>query len=364
MAEKINWGPLSKLVRGFLFLMVFCSFVSGAILSQALAATLPEGISYLFRGLTNGGVNVRAEANKNSTLLDSLKKGEEVYVLGVVDNGSGEWYEVIYGDNQRGYVHNSYVDRQIEVSVLDQRLDVEDLAGLDAGALLTYGTAENAPVSGEATVVFEGIGMYSGSFEAGKRAGTGVFLWDNGDVYEGEWASDRINGSGCLTLADGAVYEGTFSKGNLRKGTVRVQQANGALLERTVSDGKLARRAVLTFADGTRVEGNVSNQKIEGQVTIAYANGDVYAGNIKDGLKSGTGTYTWTDGAHYTGNWKNDQMEGKGTYYFSEYEKGYYISGQFAGNEPAGTMTYVSAQGVKYQTEWEGVRCVSIRYGK
>ena len=317
---------------------------------------------YLFTGVTNNAVNVRAGASQDSERLDKLQAGTEVRVLRVESVGSSNWYEVDYGEDKHGFVSGNYVDRQIAVAVLDGTLDVQGLADLDAGALLEYGTANSVPQDAEATVIFEGVGVYSGAFVSGKRSGNGTFLWDNGDVYEGEWSNDRISGTGRLALANGAVYQGRFSRGSLQEGSITLSQANGAVLERTAADGQLKRRAKLTFVDGTTVEGNVSNQRIEGQVTIQYANGDMYEGAISEGLKSGSGTYTWTDGAHYAGNWKEDQMSGKGTYYFSSDEKTYYIAGKFEANQPAGTMTYVSAQGIKYETEWENGSCTSIRY--
>ena len=315
---------------------------------------------YLFTGITNNAVNVRAEATQNSERLDKLQAGTEVYVLRVESVGSSNWYEVDYGEDKHGFVSGNYVDRQIAVAVLDGSLDVQALAELDVGALLECGTANNVPQDGEATVAFEGIGVYSGAFVSGKRSGNGTFLWENGDIYEGEWLNDRINGIGRLVLANGVVYEGQFSQGRLQEGSVILSQTNGTLLERSVADGKLRRRAKLTFVDGTTVEGDVSNQRIEGQVTIQYANGDIYEGAINDGLKSGNGTYTWTDGARYAGSWKEDQMSGKGTYYFSTDEKIHYIVGKFEANQPAETMTYISIQGIKYETEWENGNCISI----
>jgi len=42
--------------------------------------------------------------------------------------------------------------------------------------------------------VFANGDEYKGSFEKGKKSGSGVYQWKEGDNYQGEWRNDMING--------------------------------------------------------------------------------------------------------------------------------------------------------------------------
>lgn len=65
----------------------------------------------------NDGVNLRSEANINSTRITTIKKGEEVYVT---DNSfeetqlnglKGKWLKVKYNSNE-GYIFNAYLEEE------------------------------------------------------------------------------------------------------------------------------------------------------------------------------------------------------------------------------------------------------------
>ena len=259
------------------------------------------------------------------------------------------------------YVTKKGVERAVEMTVYSGAYNLDELS---AGVFRQSeaGQTTSAPQDGEATVVYEGYGTYSGSFANGKRNGAGTFLWENGDAYTGEWKADKPAGKGTLTLADGTVQQGTFRAGKLYSGSADIPQTDGGVLTRSVSEGEVRSAATLTWPDGTVLSGKISAKTgtFTGDVTIAYPNGDSYVGALADSLKSGKGTYTWKNGAHYTGEWKEDKMEGKGTYYFGKSEKNDYIKGQFSANAPKGTMDYVSQQGLHYNTTWRNGKCVSI----
>lgn len=322
-----------------------------------------QGVKVLFEGVTNHAVNVRMEASKDSSRVDQLEKGMWVQVLAVETIDGKDWYKIRYGREKRGFVFSGYVDRQITVTVLNRTLTVEEINEqiLSGKQIPDSQVMADTLALEAATTVFEGSGVYSGALSEGKRSGQGTYVWENGDVYEGQWKDDRLSGQGVLTLADGTAYEGQFLRGAFKNGTIRKLQKNGAMLIRTVADGAIKKKACLEFDDGTTVEGNINKGEISGNVRICYSNGDLYEGSLEKGLKSGQGTYTWTDGAHYTGAWKNDKMNGKGTYYFSREER-QYITGKFEDNQPAGIVTYVEGNGIKYATRWENGACVEIEY--
>ena len=321
---------------------------------------------YPFIGyITYDGLTVRKEPSKSAEALLKLAVDSTVSIIDKVEGDARYWYRIqCQSGNQfiDGYVLYDYVERSTTLKVYNASLSPYDaIAGVNIPATEVQASA---PSSGTATLLFEGIGAYSGNFDAGKRSGKGTFIWLNGDTYEGEWKNDLITGQGQLTFADGIIYEGTFSKGKLTKGTITIPQGDGRIALRSVRDGELQQACTLIWPDGTRLEGRTGKNGFSGEVTIAYVNGDSYVGTLKEGLKSGSGTYTWRNGAFYKGSWENDKMNGNGTYYFTSSTKGNYIKGIFSNNQPSGTMTYYADNGLKYDTKWSNGKCIDISYKK
>lgn len=330
----------------------------------ALCFSMAPVLAETYSGYTTQNLNVRLAAGGEGQIVAKLGADVRVKVLDEETANGKSWLLISFdkdGETIQGYVTSKGVERAIEMTVYSGSYSLEELnAGVFRQA--EAGQSAGVPQDGEATVVYEGYGTYSGSFANGKRNGTGTFLWENGDSYTGEWKADKLSGKGTLTLADGTVEEGTFRSGKLYSGSARIMQADGSVLTRSVSEGEVRSAATLTWPDGTVLSGRFSAKTgtFTGDVTIAYPNGDSYVGALADSLKSGTGTYTWKNGAHYTGEWMADRMDGKGTYYFGESEKNNYIKGQFSANAPMGTMEYVSQQGLHYNTNWSDGQCVSI----
>ena len=338
--------------------------IAALLCALALCLSMALASAETYPGFTNQGLNVRVAAGGEGQIVAKLGADVRVQVLDEETANGKSWLLISFdkdGETVQGYVISKGVERAIEMTVYSGTYSLEELS---AGVFRQSeaGQTASAPQDGEATVVYESYGTYSGSFANGKRNGPGTFLWENGDCYAGEWKADKLSGKGTLTLADGTVQEGTFRAGKLYSGSADIPQADGGVLTRSVSEGEVRSAATLTWPDGTVLSGKISAKTgtFTGDVTIAYPNGDSYVGALTDSLKSGKGTYTWKNGAHYTGEWKNDRMEGKGTYYFGKSEKNNYIKGQFSANAPKGTMDYVSQQGLHYNTTWRNGKCVSI----
>ena len=211
------------------------------------------------------------------------------------------------------------------------------------------------------TLILAGIGTYTGEFSRQMRNGEGTFTWTNGDIYSGKWSNDLIHGEGTLITADNTILDGTFYQGYLANGTI-TYPVNGGSAVRNVNNARVLEGATITYQDGTIVKGNIRNKEFYGNVTITYANGDIYVGTLKDGLKDGKGIYTWRSGAHYSGAWSEDKMNGEGIYYYSSNERILYLSGTFQAGSPAGTLTYVGDNGLKYKTTWKNGSCINIQY--
>lgn len=307
-------------------------------------------------------VSVYRDSDTKSERIIQLAKNTPVTVIGVEQIGEKLWYKILFDSEQRGYIDSQYIEKQVVMMAYNSLLDLNNLrlGTNEIDQVLNTGKSTNVPKDGMATVVFDGIGSYSGNFKEGKRSGNGCFAWDTGEYYDGKWSNDQISGEGTLVFTDGTTYIGTFRKGKLYSGTMEVVQENGSILTRKVKEGTIQRSCILTCVDGTVVEGRTSEKQFSGTITIQYANNDTYVGSLREGLKSGEGTYTWSNGAHYVGNWKNDMMNGTGTYYFSSGKKNNYVKGTFADNNPFGTATYVSSSGLKYDTTWTNGKCVTI----
>lgn len=312
--------------------------------------------------VTGEKVSVYRDSDSSSERITRLSKDTSVTVIGVEKIGDKLWYKIIFDGNKRGYIDSKYVEETIVALAYNTLIGLDNLRlGSDhVNTLFDAGTSISVPKNGTATVVFEGIGTYSGNFKDGKRSGEGSFVWDTGEYYVGKWTNDKIHGKGTLIFSDGTTYTGTFQRGKLYTGTMEIVQTNGSILTRKIQEGTVQRKATLVCSDGATVEGQMNSKGFYGQTTIKYSNGDMYVGALSEGLKSGEGTYTWANGAHYVGNWQNDMMNGTGTYYFTTNKKNNYIRGKFTNNNPSSTITYVSPQGLYYDTTWKNGKCVTI----
>lgn len=330
---------------------------------------IAEKSQYPFSGyISIDEIVVQNEPTFSSESVTTLWYGTDITVLDLVPGIKGtkqSWYEINFTKNNKilkGYVPIRSVSPLTSMQVYNATISLDAL--LSNKQALPTGYSDSVPKEGNAVVVFQDYGVYTGSFKDGQRSGQGSFIWETKDRYDGQWEKDQINGKGILTWADGTVYNGTFSKGKLTQGNITVSLNDRRKIVYTVSDGIIKQKCTLTWPDGTTIVGNCKNNSFVGEVTISYANGDKYIGQLQDGLKSGQGIYTWKNGASYKGEWSKDQMDGDGYYYFSTDKKINYLQGKFKNNQPYGTITYMGTNGIKYDTVWSNGTCTKISVKK
>lgn len=69
--------------------------------------------------------NLRTKPSISSEIITTLKKGDKIEVVGLVNNNDGaEWYEVIYGD-KIGYIYsNNAIKRQFDINKAIRELEI------------------------------------------------------------------------------------------------------------------------------------------------------------------------------------------------------------------------------------------------
>ena len=94
---------------------------------------------------------------------------------------------------------------------------------------------------GQGTKRYANGDLYSGTWQADQRSGTGRYVYGadspwQGDVYEGEWLADKMHGSGIYQWAHGDRYTGPWTNG-IPQGAMTGGQARRAVyLERFLVD--------------------------------------------------------------------------------------------------------------------------------
>lgn len=136
------------------------------------------------------------------------------------------------------------------------------------------------PRHGEGTATFPSGDVYTGSFEAGARSGSGSYTYAAAPpAEEGEDPKPPI-----------ATYEGKFKA------------------------GKKSGVGMLTFASGAKYHGAFVDGKYHGAGTMFYANGDIFTGEWVEGKKQGHGTYFFKEsGSKVAGSWDANVL-GSGTF--------------------------------------------------
>ena len=77
-----------------------------AYVSKAYVKNYTSSIDYTVK-LTSGRLNVRSGPSTSYSVIDSLEKGERVVSL----KDSGDWCEIIYRGNKRGFASKAYLER-------------------------------------------------------------------------------------------------------------------------------------------------------------------------------------------------------------------------------------------------------------
>ena len=97
----------------------------GNLVITVNGVTDPAEITTIGTVVTNGGrLNLRTGAGMSYEIIDQLRPGEEVTVIG----SEGDWYEVIVPE-KKGYVHSDYLDL-IEKAEQNSELDLAMLMHL------------------------------------------------------------------------------------------------------------------------------------------------------------------------------------------------------------------------------------------
>ena len=77
-----------------------------AYVSKAYVKNYTSSLDYTVK-LTNGRLNVRSGASLSYSVIDSLNNGERVVAL----KSSGDWCEIIYRGNKKGFVAKAYLEK-------------------------------------------------------------------------------------------------------------------------------------------------------------------------------------------------------------------------------------------------------------
>lgn len=346
--------------RIFVFLLAtICLCTTCCYSTKTIAiANLPfEGI------IVDQKVSVFSSPNQNGKHFTTLTKDTPITVTSTKTNGNELWYRILFNTDQNGYVLSRSVRERILVTTYSNKqlgLDKLKLGTDQIIRELGVSLTNSKITDGFATVIYKGVGTYSGEIKEGERSGSGNFVWDDGTYYSGQWSKNIISGEGSLVFPDDIEYSGRFHKGKLFNGIIKTKQPDGAMLVCNVKRGVIQPNYILSLPNGIIIEGITKDHQFVGNVKITYANGDKYEGRLALGLKSGKGTYVWHNGAKYIGYWEEDMMNGNGTYYFTSNTKNNYLKGKFKDNDPVSPITYVSEKGISYKTTWKYGKCINI----
>lgn len=107
-------------------------------------------------------------------------------------------------------------------------------------------------------VLWEGQGIYKGSFLNGQPDGLGVALFSDASHYEGEWKSGRAHGRGNMFQSDGSFYSGIWENGVLK---VPVADPGG-MVSGTASQQSSSPSAMLSVESGFGESGSFLPKKV------------------------------------------------------------------------------------------------------
>jgi hypothetical protein len=186
-------------------------------------------------------------------------------------------------------------------------------------------------ITGEGKVEFFDGRSYQGALRAGRKVGTGTYVWADGQRYSGEWVDDVQQGRGEWSTRAGDRYQGEFKAGR-REGT-----------------------GTMTYANGIRYEGSWVADQENGRGKITFANGDVYEGDFVKSERTGNGTYRQKSGSTYTGQWSRGQRDGNGV---EEWANGQRYEGSWKANRKDGLGLMRFPDGGTYDGDWREDRAL------
>lgn len=146
--------------------------------------------------------------------------------------------------------------------------------------------------------------LYIGDFSKGEITGTGMLLvpegsfvsnCDNCSVYVGSWQDGKKSGSGvCYATNGDIIYSGRFNDDH------PIDKYN------STNNSPLRYYSQFEDADGNIFLGEVNNGKFNGFGVIVFNNGDLWLGNFRDGIKKGVGLHLFYNGEWETLNFMDD----------------------------------------------------------
>ena len=188
------------------------------------------------------------------------------------------------------------------------------------GVGIYYGQMEGGKRHGYGTYTFASGSKYVGEFKNGKFNGNGTQTASNGDKCVGEFKDDLFHGTGTKTWADGRKYIGEW-RDNQQNGPGTFTNADGTILHSGewvndkpfLSESDIIAReqaAEEKFQRSNKLESDILArvEAVGNKITHYGYGGDEYYGQMEGGKMHGQGTYTLANGTIYhSGEWVNDK---------------------------------------------------------
>jgi hypothetical protein len=185
------------------------------------------------------------------------------------------------------------------------------------------GACSHQRANGEGTLVIIQSGVTIGEFTGimldGKASGNGTLEVTTADGfrYTGSFEAGKIQGFGVYDAADGSRYEGQFFN-DLPHGFGRYENKDSTVYIGDVAEGEASGYGMESLASGERYEGQFANSQRNGLGMMKYVNGDLYFGQFANDQPQGMGRLEATDGSVYQGNFQDGKAHGPGTYIASD----------------------------------------------
>lgn len=203
-------------------------------------------------------------------------------------------------------------------ALLEEEQSKQNVTGNVTDHALSYGTytgyLERGVPNGYGKLIYSESGdIYEGTFENGKRHGTGKYTWPSGNAYEGDWVMGARTGTGTYIWVSGDRYVGDFVEGD-RTGKGKYIWSDGSYYEGDFIDGVRTGQGIMHYASGSVYSGSFLDGSRHGKGTYTYAAGHLYVGDWVSGNRTGSGKMEWADGSSYEGEWLDNKRHGQGKY--------------------------------------------------
>ena len=198
---------------------------------------------------------------------------------------------------------------------------------------------------------FKNVLAYRGEFKNGLLHGKAKIYYINGNIFEGSYNKGKREGTGILTTATG-VIKGNFVNGFLEGKVTEEHYFNNKIYVSNYEKGKIIEQVsettldpnrkteTLLLKDGSKYIGEVKKNKPNG-IGILYLNADddtkYYCGNFVNGKIHGKGICE-LEYFKYEGDFKKGKVTGRGTMWYTE--RPGRIEGSFKNGAPRGYVKF------------------------